>query len=70
MEGWEPEKPLLVDVGGGIGHQCMELICRYPNLAGRIVLQDLAQCIDGALQSPRLDVMVHDMYDRQPIKGQ
>ena len=69
-EGWEPEKPLFVDVGGGIGHQCMELISRYPKISGRIVLQDLAQCICEAVQSSGFDVMVHDMYDRQPIKGQ
>ena len=66
----DPEKPLFVDVGGGIGHQCVELIARYPKLPGRIVLQDLAHCIEEALKSPGLDVMVHNMYDRQPLKGQ
>jgi len=70
IQGWDHRKPLLVDVGGGIGHQCVDLIVRYPKLPGRIVLQDLAHCIDEALQSPALDVMVHNMYDRQPIKGQ
>jgi len=70
IQGWDPKKPLFVDVGGGIGHQCVELIVRYPKLLGRIVLQDLAHCMDEALQSPRFDVMVHDIYDRQPIKGQ
>jgi len=69
IRGWVPRKPLFVDVGGGIGHQCVELIVRYPELPGRIVLQDLAHCIDEALQSPGLDVMVHDMYGPQPIKG-
>ena len=69
-QGWDPEKPLFVDVGGGIGHQCVELMARYPKLRGRIILQDMAYCIDEALQSPGLDVMVHDMYERQPIEGQ
>ena len=66
----DPKKLLFVDVAGGIGHQYVELIVRYPKLPGRIVSQDLAHCIDEALQSPGLDVMVHNMYDRQPIKGQ
>lgn len=69
IQGWDPEMPLFVDVGGGIGHQCVELIVRYPKLPGQIILQDLAHCIDEALQSPGLDVMVHDMYGPQPIKG-
>ena len=70
IQGWDPQKPLFVDVGGGIGHQCVDLIVRYPKLPGRVVLQDMAHSIDEALQSPVLDVMVHDIYDRQPIKGQ
>lgn len=68
-QGWDPKKPLFVDVGGGIGHQCMELIDRYPNLPGRLVLQDLAYCIGEPLQSSWLEVMVHEIYDRQPIRG-
>ena len=70
IQGWNPKTTLFVDVGGGIGHQCVELMGRYPKLPGRIVLQDLPHCIDEALQSPGLEVMVHDMYDRQPIEGQ
>lgn len=70
IQRWDARKPLFVDVGGGIGHQCMELIDRYPKLPGRIILQDLANCIDEALRSPELDVMTHDRYDWQPIKGQ
>lgn len=70
IQGCDPKKPLFVDVGGGIGHQFVELIARYPKLPGRIVLQDMAHCIGEALQSPGLDAMVYDMYDRQPIKGQ
>lgn len=70
IQGWDPKKPLSFDVGGGIGHQYMGLIVRIPELPGRSVLQDLAHCKDEALQPPVLDVMVHNMYDRQPIKCQ
>ena len=70
IQGWDPEKPLFIHIGGGIGHQCVDLIAQHPELSGRIVLQDLAPCIGEALKCPGLDVMVHDIYDRQPIKGQ
>ena len=68
-QGWDPRKPLCVDVGGRIGHQRVELIVRYPKLPGQIILQDLAHCIDEALQSPGSDLMVHNMYGPQLIKG-
>ena len=69
-QGCDPRKPLFVDVGGGIGHQCVELMARYPKHPGRIILQDLAHCIEEALRSPKLEVMVHNIYDPQPVKGQ
>lgn len=34
------ETKLLVDVGGGNGQHCADLIKRYPNMEGEIVLQD------------------------------
>ncbi|KAH6668493.1 hypothetical protein B0J14DRAFT_675301, partial [Halenospora varia] len=35
-----PETILFVDIGGGNGHQCEELFNRYPDLKGRVVLED------------------------------
>ena len=69
IQGRDPRKPLFVDVGGGISHQCVELILQYPKRLGQIILRDLAHCIAEALQSPGLDVMVRNMYGPQPIKG-
>ena len=36
------ETSLFVDVGGGIGHQCVALKSRFPHLSGRAILQDLS----------------------------
>lgn len=70
IQEWQPsDTPVFVDVGGGIGHQCAEVIAQYPELSGRIALQDLANCIDEALPTPGVDKIVHDIYDPQPIKG-
>jgi demethylsterigmatocystin 6-O-methyltransferase len=40
------EKPFLVDVGGSHGHQCIELAREYPNLLGRLIMQDLPMTVD------------------------
>lgn len=65
----QAEKVFLVDVGGGHGHQALQLLGRYPNLHGHIVLQDLPQAVD---QLPPLDgvkAMAQDFFETQTIEG-
>lgn len=61
---------LFVDVGGGNGQQCMELITRYPNLEGEIVLQDRAPVLAKAVVPDRVKSMDHDFLTEQLVKGQ
>ncbi|PQE29522.1 o-methyltransferase b protein [Rutstroemia sp. NJR-2017a WRK4] len=51
---WDPRKPVLVDVGGGFGHKCLEFRTEKPNVPGRVILQDLDHAIQNAL--PMKDV--------------
>lgn len=65
----QAEKVFLVDVGGGHGHQALQLLGRCPNLHGHIVLQDLPQAVD---QLPPLDgvrAMAQDFFETQTIEG-
>ena len=66
---WNPEAPVFIDMGGGIGHQCAELKAKYPNLPGRVVLQELPHCIDQAFPTPGVENLVHDIFTSQTIKG-
>ena len=59
---------LFVDIGGNIGHQCAEFRAKYPNLQGRVILQDLPHAIDMALRTPGVENTVHDMFTPQPVK--
>jgi len=68
-EGWNPELPVFVDMGGGIGHQCAQLKAEYPQLPGCVVLQELSHCINDALPTPGIENMVHDIFRPQPIRG-
>ncbi|KAI1505681.1 sterigmatocystin 8-O-methyltransferase [Biscogniauxia marginata] len=42
------DSSLLVDVGGGKGHDLLAFRSKYPHLEGRLVLQDLAPLVIGA----------------------
>ncbi|KAI0152043.1 putative O-methyltransferase [Hypoxylon sp. NC0597] len=66
-----PEKsPLLVDVGGGKGHDLLAFCRRYPRQEGRLILQDLAPVIDGIDGiDPAIELMKYDFFTEQPIEG-
>lgn len=64
-----PDDVVFVDVGGGIGHQCVALREKYPDLKGRVILQDLEHPISGKLDHPGVEGIVHTAFDEQPVKG-
>lgn len=61
--------PLFVDVGGGVGHQCVALVERNPQLVGRVILEDLGPVVSNALPHPRVEHLAHDFWMPQPITG-
>ncbi|KAF3763272.1 hypothetical protein M406DRAFT_48948 [Cryphonectria parasitica EP155] len=63
------DRALYVNIGGGIGHQCAQFKEKYPDVPGRVILQDLPHSIAKALQTPGVENMAHDFFDRQPIQG-
>ncbi|CAG8950962.1 hypothetical protein HYFRA_00006359 [Hymenoscyphus fraxineus] len=66
---WDPSKAVFVDVGGGIGHQCAQFKEKYPDVPGLVILQDMPHSIAVALNTPKVENMVHDFFEPQPIKG-
>lgn len=63
------ERPFLVDVGGGYGHQCVQLREKYPNLRGRLVLQDLPETVNKLQPIDGVKIMVQDFFEKQAIEG-
>ena len=59
----------LVDVAGGKGHDISSLRTRFPDLPGRLVLQDLPQTFEDLPTPVDIEAMPHDMFTEQPIKG-
>jgi hypothetical protein len=67
----ELDAALLVDVGGGKGHDLVIFQKTYGDLPGRLVLQDLPGAIDQAGALPKgIEATVHDFFTPQPVKGQ
>ena len=64
-----PKEPLFVDMGGGLGHQCIALRERFPRLKGRVILQDIPQTLTHAIRDDRVEIMEQDFFHPQPIKG-
>lgn len=60
---------LLVDVGGGRGHDLERFHERFPEAGGQLILQDRPNVVSNtSLQEP-LKAMAHDFFSPQPIKG-
>jgi demethylsterigmatocystin 6-O-methyltransferase len=64
-----PDNVLFVDVAGGLGHQGARLRANYPDLQGRMIVQDRQRVIDAPTTAEGVERMVHDIFQPQPIKG-
>ncbi|KAI4642224.1 hypothetical protein J4E93_007368 [Alternaria ventricosa] len=61
---------LLVDIGGGYGQDIQEFRSKYPQVPGRLVLQDRPSVIDGIERlDPSIERMQYDFHTEQPLKA-
>ena len=60
---------MMVDVGGGLGHQAAGLRKKFPQLPGRFVVQDLNALPPDSDRVAGVEYEVHDFMKEQPIKG-
>ena len=67
-------KPLVVDVGGGKGHDLQKFLARHEAEGipdGSLVLQDLPEILkEGMVTSPIIKVQHHDFFTPQPADAQ
>ncbi|KAK1469123.1 hypothetical protein CPAR01_03884 [Colletotrichum paranaense] len=64
--------PLLVDIGGGIGHDLLRFYKAYPNEGSRLYLEDLQSVIsdakDKALLPDTVKQVEYSFFEPQPVK--
>ena len=58
---------LLVDVGGGLGHDLIAFHEKFPQLLGKLVVQDIVITGDEKLPSG-IEAMKYDFFAPQPIR--
>ncbi|KAI9711821.1 MAG: hypothetical protein M1820_001966 [Bogoriella megaspora] len=64
------DEVLMVDVGGGEGHDIEKFAKARPNAPGRLVVQDLPDVINMIKGlDERVEKMPHDFFTEQPAKG-
>lgn len=68
----DEERALFVDVGGATGHQCITLRQQWPELKGRVVVQDqqdmIARLDRTSIDGLKIEAQVHDFFGPQPVK--
>ncbi|PQE07105.1 O-methyltransferase family 2 protein [Rutstroemia sp. NJR-2017a BVV2] len=66
----DPEAVMLVDIGGGQGHQAISMKQKFPELPGRYIVTDLAHGLPAdKTANPGVEFLVHDFTKEMPIKG-
>lgn len=68
----EPERPFIVDVGGGRGQAMLAIQTECPGaFGGKLILQDLPIVIDSLKPEdiPGIEPTVHDIFTPQPVKS-
>lgn len=63
-----PEAIFLVDIGGNQGHDLGHFHTKYPNIPGRLVLEDLPKIV-AKVDRPGIETMGYSFLDPQPIKS-
>lgn len=67
----EDGEALIVDVGGGKGHDLGLFRQRFPDVTGELIVQDLPRTFASLAERPKgITLMEHDFFDEQPVKGE
>jgi len=65
-----PQEILLVDVGGGQGHEAAKFSQRFsPLLPGRLIVEDLPETLGDTQRFDPVELFPYDFFTEQPIKA-
>ena len=66
----EQDDMILIDMGGGKGHDLEVFLMKFPSAKGRILLQDLPGTVPQAKQlSHGIQVQAHDFFTTQTVRS-
>ncbi|KAF3395632.1 O-methyltransferase afvC [Talaromyces pinophilus] len=61
-------RALIVDIGGGRGQSLLQIKEKWPELRGRMILQDRPMVLNSFPELPGIEKMPHDFFTEQPVK--
>lgn len=65
-----PKTPVLVDVGGGIGHDLKVFKKAHPKLTGKLIVEDIPVVISSITTlPPGIEAVDHDFFSPQPVQN-
>lgn len=64
-----PEDVLVCDVAGGHGHELVTFRERFPDVPGRLMLDDLASTFENLTLPLGVESIAHDFFQPQPVEG-
>ena len=70
LDSADPSLPLLVDVGGSIGHDMEKFRQVHPETASRLYLEDKPEVIERSMCPDPVNKVGYDFFTPQPIKGE
>jgi hypothetical protein len=68
----DSSRALMVDIGGSTGHDSITFRNAFPDLPGKVVLQELPMTINALpkdFPTNLVEPQAHDFYTPQPVKG-
>jgi hypothetical protein len=69
-QGYDQDKPLLVDIAGGRGHDLLEFVAKYSDETSSFVLHDQQFVLDSALPlPPNVTKQSFDLFQDPPVQG-
>lgn len=69
LQGSRVDDVLMVDVGGGLGHDLHALRQRFPDVKHKLILQDRKEVIQPLTSDDAFEAQSHDFFTEQPVKG-
>lgn len=67
-----PDSPLIIDIGGNVGHDLIALHKSHPELEGKLILMDLPGPIRNAKRAglpAAIEAVVYNFFTPQPVVG-
>lgn len=63
-------RALIVDIGGGRGQSLLQIKEKWPDLKGRLILEDRPMVLNSFPDLPGIEKLPHDFFTEQPVKSE